>query len=119
MRADDMLAVGSEDTTRQLLLELAKDRDMRWGMETEMSGVSWDEQNDRWVNLRRCCCAQTSASVSSSVRTIWCSRKTREGDTRQLFGRLFWLDRPDIKNAVCQLSTHVGTAIIRDEANVP
>ena len=29
---------------------------------------------------------------------------------RQLLGRLLWLDRLEIKNAVCQLSTHVGTA---------
>ena len=33
-------------------------------------------------------------------------------------GRLLWLDRPDIKNAVCQLSTHVGTATTRDEINI-
>ena len=37
---------------------------------------------------------------------------------RQLLGRLLWLDRPDIKNAVCQLSTHVGTAAPRDEINI-
>ena len=36
---------------------------------------------------------------------------------RQLLGRLLWLDRPHIKNAVCQLSTHVGTATTRDEIN--
>ena len=33
-------------------------------------------------------------------------------------GRLLWLDRPDIKNAVCQLSTHVGTATAPDEINI-
>ena len=37
---------------------------------------------------------------------------------RQLLGRLLWLDRPDIKNAVCQMSTHVGTATTRDEINI-
>ena len=37
---------------------------------------------------------------------------------RQLLGRLLWLDRPDIKNAVCQLSTLVGTATTRDEINI-
>ena len=37
---------------------------------------------------------------------------------RQLLGRLLWLDRPDIKNVVCQLSTHVGTATTRDEINI-
>ena len=37
---------------------------------------------------------------------------------RQLLGKLLWLDRPDIKNAVCQLSTHVGTATTRDEINI-
>ena len=37
---------------------------------------------------------------------------------RQFLGRLLWLDRPDIKNAVCQLSTHVGTGTTRDEINI-
>ena len=37
---------------------------------------------------------------------------------RQLLGRLLWLDRLDIKNAVCQLSTHVGTATTRNEINI-
>ena len=37
---------------------------------------------------------------------------------RQLLGRLLWLDRLDIKNAVCQLSAHVGTATTRDEINI-
>ena len=37
---------------------------------------------------------------------------------RQLLGRLLWLDRPDIKNAVCQLSTHVGTATTRDDIDI-
>ena len=35
-----------------------------------------------------------------------------------MLGRLLWLDRPDIKNAVCQLSTYVGTATTRDEINI-
>ena len=43
---------------------------------------------------------------------VWC------GNHRQLLGRLLWMDRPDIKNAVCQLSTHVGTATTRDEINI-
>ena len=37
---------------------------------------------------------------------------------RQLLGRLLWLDRPDITNAVCQLSTHVGRATTRNEINI-
>ena len=37
---------------------------------------------------------------------------------RQLLGKLLWLDRPEYKNAVCQLSTHVGTATTRDEINI-
>ena len=62
------------------------------------------------------------------MRTISFSEKHQKDDTtldedsqrrhRQMLGRLLWLDRPDIKNAVCQLSTHVGTATYRDEANV-
>ena len=35
-----------------------------------------------------------------------------------MLGRLLWLDRPEIKNAVCQLSTHVGAATTRDEINI-
>ena len=35
-----------------------------------------------------------------------------------MLGRLLWLDRPDIKNAFCQLSTHVGTATTPDESNI-
>ena len=31
---------------------------------------------------------------------------------------LLWLDRPDIKNADCQLSTHVGTATTHDEIHI-
>ena len=37
---------------------------------------------------------------------------------RQLLGRLLCLDRPDVKNEVCQLSTHVGTTTTRDEINI-
>ena len=37
---------------------------------------------------------------------------------RQLHGRLRWLDHRDIKNAVCHLSTHVGTATTRDEISI-
>ena len=35
-----------------------------------------------------------------------------------MLGRLLWLDRLDIKNAIGQLSTHVGTAATRDEINI-
>ena len=37
---------------------------------------------------------------------------------RQLLGRLLWLVRPDINNAVSELSIHVGTAATRDEINI-
>ena len=37
---------------------------------------------------------------------------------RQLLGRLLWFARPDIKNAVCQLTTRVGKATTRDEINI-
>ena len=37
---------------------------------------------------------------------------------RQLLGKLRWLDRPDMKNAVCRLHTQVGTATTRDEINI-
>ena len=35
VHVEDMLAVGPRDATGQLLQELAKDMDMRWGMVTE------------------------------------------------------------------------------------
>ena len=44
--------------------------------------------------------------------------ESRQRRYRQLLGRSLWLDRPDIKNAVCELSTHVGTAATRDEINI-
>ena len=37
---------------------------------------------------------------------------------RQLLCRVLWWDRTGIKNAVCQLSTHVGTTTTRDEINI-
>ena len=37
---------------------------------------------------------------------------------RQLLSKLLWLDRPEIKKAVCQLSTNIGTATTRDEINI-
>ena len=37
---------------------------------------------------------------------------------QELLGKLFWLDRPDINNAVCQLSTHVGTTTTRGGINI-
>ena len=37
---------------------------------------------------------------------------------RRSLGRLLWFDRSDIKNAVCQLSTHVRVATTRDEVNI-
>ena len=43
--------------------------------------------------------------------------ETGQRHYRQLFDRLLSLDRSDIKNAVWQLSTHVGTATTRDEIN--
>ena len=93
------------------------------------------EQDKEGLHLRRfgCQCGaavhRLLALVRSRVRTVSFSRYYRRmtlfwmkmvsaSTDRLMLGRLFWMDRPDIKNVVCQLSTHVGTATNRDEDNV-
>ena len=73
-------------------------------------------------------CAKTWALANSKGSNTLSFEKPDDNDTildesgqrrhRQLLGRLLWLDRPDMKNAVCQSSTHVGTATPRDEINI-
>ena len=120
---DDMLAVGPSELTKNLLQELSKDMTIRWGMVTDKPqtflgrslcrtqqgytfGVSCDHVGSNTLSFEK----------PDDNDTIL--DKSRQGRHRQLLGRLLWLDRPDIKNAVCQLSTHVGTATTRDEINI-
>ena len=66
--------------------------------------------------------------MANSRDPTHCFEKPDDNDTildesgqrrhRQLLDRLLWLDRLDTKNAVCQLSTHVGTATTRYEINI-
>ena len=61
-------------------------------------------------------------SVSKNLTTMtlfWTNFEQRRH--RKLLGEFPWMDHPDIKNAVCQLSTHVGTTTSttsRDEISI-
>ena len=136
VHVDDMLAVGPSELTKNLLQKLAKDMAMRWGVVTD--------KPQEFLGRSLCRTPQGHTfGVSCDYVTKLCKdfvfgelngsntlsfEKPDDNDTildesgqrrhRQLLGRLLWLDRPDIKNAVCQLSTHVGTATTRDEINI-
>ena len=133
VHVDDMLA---SELTKNLLQELSKDMTMRWGMVTD--------KPQEFLGRSLCRTQQGyTFAVSSDHVTKLCKvfgfgelkgsnalnfEKPDDNDTildesgqrrhRQLLCRLLWLDRPDIKNAVCQLSTHVGTTTTRDEINI-
>ena len=132
----DMLDVGPSEVTKNLLQELAKDMAMRWGMVTDKPqeflgrslcrtpqgytfGVSCDYVKKF---CKDCGFGELKGSNTPSFEkpddndTIWDEFGQRRH--RQLLGRFLWLDRPDIKNAVCQVPTHVGTATTRDEINI-
>ena len=136
VHVDDMLAVGPSELTKNLLQELAKDMAMRWGMVTDKPqeflgrslcrtpqgytfGVSCDYET------KLCQDFGSGEPIGSNTLSF---EKPDDSDTildesgqrrhRLLLGKLLWLDRPDIKNAVGQLSTHVGTATSRDEINI-
>ena len=120
---------------KNLLQELSKDMTMRWGM---------DDKPQEFLGRSLCRTPQGyTFGVSCDYVTQLCKdsgfgelkgsntlsfEKPDDNDTildesgqrrhRQLLGRLLWLDRPDIKNAVCKLSTHVGTATTRDEIHI-
>ena len=131
-----MLAVGPIELTKNLLQELSKDMTMRWGMVTD--------KLQEFLGRSLCRTPQGyTFGVSSDYVTKLCKdfgfgevkgsntlnfEKLDDNDTildesgqrrhRQLLGRLLWSDRPDIKNAGCQKSTHVGTATTSDEINI-
>ena len=136
VHVDDMLAVGPSELTKNLLQEISKDMTMRWGMVTDIP--------QEFLGRSLCRTPQSyTFGVSCDYVTLLCKdfdfgelrgsntlsfEKPDDNNTilyesgqrrhRQLLGRLLWLNRPDIKNADCQLSTHVGTATTRDEINI-
>ena len=133
---EDMLAVGPSELTKNLLQELAKDMTMRWCMVNdkpqEFLGRSqcWTPQG---YTFRVSCdyvtklCKDFGFGELKGSNTLSFEKPDDIGTIldesgqrlhRQLLGRLLWLDRPHITNAVCQLSTHVGTATTRDEINI-
>ena len=132
VHVDDMLAVGPSELTKNLLQELSKDLTMRWSMVIEKLqeffgrylcrtpqgctfGVSCD-------NVTKLCkdfgVGELKGSNTLSFENLDDHDTILDESGRrrhsQLLGRLLWLDRLDIKNAVCQLSTHVATATTRE-----
>ena len=133
VHVDDMLAIGPSELTKNVLQELSKDMTKRCCMVTD--------KPQEFIGRSLCRTPQSyTFGVSCDYVTKLCKdfgfgelkgsntlsfEKPDDNDThldesgqrrhRQLLGTLLLLDRPDIKNAVCQLSTHVGTAATRDE----
>ena len=118
------------------LQELSQDMTMRWSMVTDKPqeflgrslcrtprGYTFGVSSDCVTKL----CKDFGFDELKGSNTL-SFEKPDDNDTilndsgqrrhRQFLGRLLWLDRPDIKNAVCQLSTHVGTATTRDKINI-
>ena len=136
VHVDDVLAVGPSESTKTLLQELTKDMAMRWGMVTETPQEFLGRSlcgTPRGYTFAVSCeyaphlCKDFGFGQLKGSNTLG-FEKIAESETilddpgqrrhRQLLGRLLWLERPDLKNAVCQLSTHVGTATTRDEINI-
>ena len=136
VHVDDMLAVGPSELTKNLLQELSKDMTMRWCMVSDKpqeflgrslyptpQGYTFGVSCDYVTKL----CKDFGFGELKGSNTLT-FEKPDDNDTivdesgqrrhRQLLGRLLWLDHLDIMNAVCQLSTHVGTATTRDEFNI-
>ena len=126
VHVDDMLAVGPSELTKNLLQELSKDMAMRWSMVTDKpqeflgrslcrtpQGYTFGVSCDYVTKLCKDFCFGELKDASDTILDESGQRRHR-----QLLGRLLWLARPDIKNSVCQLPTHVGTATTRDEFNI-
>ena len=124
VHVDDMLAVGPSELTKNSPQELSKEMTMRWDMVTDKPQEFLGRSLCRTPQscTFRVSCDELKRSITLSFE------KSDDNDAildesgqrrhRQLLGWLLWLDRLDIKNAVCQLSTHVGTATTRDEITI-
>ena len=135
VHVDDMLAVGPSESTKKVLEKIASDMAMRWGMVTdkphEFLGRSLCRTPQGYEFGVSCDCvtqmckdfgfSQLKGSNTLNFEKVDEKDAILDGFAqrrhRQLLGRLLWLDHPDTKNAVCQLSSHVGTAATRDEIN--
>ena len=136
VHVDDMRAVGPSEAMKNLLQGLAKYIAVRWGMVTnkpqEFLGRSLCRTPQGYTfgvscdNVTKFCKDLGFGELKGSNTLSF--EKPDDNDTildesgqgrhKQLLGWLLWLDRPGIKNAVCQLPTHVGTATTRDEVNI-
>ena len=116
VHVDDMLAVGPNEMTKNLLQELAKDMAMRWGLVTDKLARHRKATRLEFRVTTRQSCAKTLAvvnfrdpthSVSTNLMTMTLSWTNLDNDVLDscLVGYSGW-DRLDIKNAVCQLSTY-------------
>ena len=130
VHVDDMLAVGPSELTKIWLQELSKDTTISW--------VVVIDKPQEFLGRSLCRTPQGyTFGVSFDYVTKLCKdfgfgelkgsntlsfENADDHDTildesgqrrhRQLLGRLLGLDRPDIKNAVCQLSTHVDSQLV-------
>ena len=132
VHVDDMLAVCPSEWTKDLLQELSKDMTLRWGMvidkPQEFLGRSLCRTPQGYTFGVSCELCNDSGFGELKGSNTLSFEKPDDNDTildesgqrrhRQLLGQLLWLGRLDIKNAVRQLSTHVGTATTRDEINI-
>ena len=123
VHVDDMLAVGPSELTEDLLQELSNDVAMRWSTVTD--------KPQELLGRSLCCTLQSytfgvSCDYVTKLYEDFGFGELKESNTlsfeklddndiilddsgqrrhRQLLGRILWLDRLDIRNAVCQLST--------------
>ena len=123
VQVDDMLAVGPSETTKTLLQELANTRVLGRSLCRTPQDCNFGVSFENVTQL----CKDFGFGQLKGSNTLSFG-KIDENDSilddagqrrhRQLLGRLLSLDRPDIKDAVCPIPTHVGTATTRDEINI-
>ena len=112
---EDMLAVGPSDATKNVLEKLVTDKPQEFLRRGVLSDCVTQLCKDFGFGELKGSNTLTFEKVADSDAILDQSGQHRH---RQLLGGSLWLDRPDIKNAVYQLSTHVGTVTTRDEINI-